>query len=409
MNAIQKIFDSIIEETITLEKLSEIFVREKLKKLNITLSDEKINELLNTIKNGEDKELFINHTINGIEQRINLLDNEDDTDEIVMPIVENAILRTSESLKRKYVKILLNRFDKEASYKLKNYLNSNIEFETYLKSIWGEAIDLLELFINVIVETGAAFTEEYEKNTDIEQDFVYEAAARLHARSCQIAYEILTLIKAGYANGAHARWRSLHEFSVILFFIKEKGQDVAERFLKHVHIENYKAAEEHQKNYIKLNKLPISEIDMNKLKIDYESCIQKYGQSFSGDYGWAVSALNAKRLTFKDIESHVSLSHLRPNYKKASSNVHVSSKGLLSKLNLEPVRNNLLSVGPSIFGLVEPSHSLAVSLSQVTTAYLLLKPNIDHLAICEFISKIEKDIRKKLIAAEWKLVEFNKT
>ena len=45
--------------------------------------------------------------------------------------------------------------------------------------------------------------------------FTVEVQTRLHARACQIAREVLTLLYAGFAEGAMARWRALHELAVL--------------------------------------------------------------------------------------------------------------------------------------------------------------------------------------------------
>ena len=53
----------------------------------------------------------------------------------------------------------------------------------------------------------------------------------MHARACRTGYEILTLLDAGLASAAHARWRSLHEVAAVAFFVKEHGPETAERYL----------------------------------------------------------------------------------------------------------------------------------------------------------------------------------
>ena len=40
---------------------------------------------------------------------------------------------------------------------------------------------------------------------------------------------ILALLRSGFADDAHARWRSLHELAVVSGFISEYGEDVAEK------------------------------------------------------------------------------------------------------------------------------------------------------------------------------------
>ena len=68
-------------------------------------------------------------------------------------------------------------------------------------------------------ESGDLFNESFGKNNDQ----VFFVLWRLHARSCQITMEILALLKSGFADGAHARWRTLHEIAVTALFIKQQG------------------------------------------------------------------------------------------------------------------------------------------------------------------------------------------
>ena len=64
---------------------------------------------------------------------------------------------------------------------------------------------------------------------DGQRDYVFEALSRLLARACRIAEEVLVLLKAGYGQGALARWRALHEVAVVADLIAENGEDCAER------------------------------------------------------------------------------------------------------------------------------------------------------------------------------------
>lgn len=85
------------------------------------------------------------------------------------------------------------------------------DFETGIEERWGEPLELLERFIIWSQETGEAINAEYRLQAAQEQDFAFDALVRLHARAVQVAMEIHHLLKGGFADGAFARWRSLHE------------------------------------------------------------------------------------------------------------------------------------------------------------------------------------------------------
>jgi len=88
----------------------------------------------------------------------------------------------------------------------------------------------------------------------------------LHAHSSLISREIFTLLCNGYASGAEARWRSLYETTVIVFFIAEHDRDVAEKYLLHEKIETYKGMEQYNKYAEKLNGNPFSEKEVKQAK-----------------------------------------------------------------------------------------------------------------------------------------------
>ena len=114
-------------------------------------------------------------------------------------------------------------------------------FEKRLHKEWKKPLDLLETFVILALESGADFNHKFRTEEAEAQNHVFDVLTRLHARACQIAFEVLVLLKNGFADGAHARWRSLHEVTVVASFIKTHGDEVAERYLLHDNIESYKA------------------------------------------------------------------------------------------------------------------------------------------------------------------------
>ena len=153
---------------------------------------------------------------------------------------------------------------------------------------------------------------------------------------------------------AHARWRALHEMSVVSHFISEKGQDIAERYLLHDTVQRYKLALKHREYRERLNEQPISQEEFDELKAEHDKLVERFGRSFKEEYGWAASALGKGRPTIWDIEESVALEHLRPYYRMASANVHANAHGVYYRLGANPLTSEMLLAGPSIFGLAEP-------------------------------------------------------
>ena len=150
---------------------------------------------------------------------------------------------------------------------LENAREDRRKFEERLSKHWGKPLELLELFIILATEAGADFNSYFRNDAVKSGDAVFEALTRLHARACQVSSAILILLKSGYADDAHARWRSLHEIAVVSSFISQHGQKLAERYLLHELIQQYKLASEHQKFQNRINEDPISQEELDNLKI----------------------------------------------------------------------------------------------------------------------------------------------
>lgn len=97
----------------------------------------------------------------------------------------------------------------------------NHGFKTRLQHRWGGPFALLHIFIMMNRNAGREIDALYPEEK-AEGDYLFDALRRLHARGCKVGMEILTLLEAGYADGAFARWRSLHETAATAYFINKK-------------------------------------------------------------------------------------------------------------------------------------------------------------------------------------------
>ena len=89
------------------------------------------------------------------------------------------------------------------------------QFLKRLYQVWGEPLSQLERLIVIATELGGCINSRLRAQEPCPDPFTVEVQTRLHARACQIAQEVLTLLSAGYADGAMGRWRSLHEVTVV--------------------------------------------------------------------------------------------------------------------------------------------------------------------------------------------------
>lgn len=274
-------------------------------------------------------------------------------------------------------------------------------FEERLLQRWKKPIDLLEVFVEMCCEAGAKLNEEYRNTPARSNDYVFDVLTRLHARGCQVSHEILALLKAGLPEGAHARWRTLHEIAVIAFFIKEQGSEVAKRYLHHEIVETYKEALVYQEHCRRLGYEPLSEKELEVIKKRSEEVLKTYGEDFRQDFGWVPSSI-LRAPNFKEMERHVKLDHLRPYYRMASQNVHSGPKGISVKLGLlrSGSHKPMLPAGRSNYGLADPGQGAAISLNQITTCLLSIRTTFERTSMMKAMQKLVLQINPAFVEVQ---------
>ena len=276
-------------------------------------------------------------------------------------------------------------------------------FEKQLGKRWRKPLRLLEAFVLLATATGSSFDREHRDKAVASGDPVFEVIIRSHVRACQIASAILTLLKAGYADDAMARWRSLHELWVITSFIRANGQELAERYRQHVWVEQYKLACRQQDAAERLGQEPVPVAEFDALRVERDRLVAKFGPEFGRDYGWAADALKVKQPNFSQIEAEVSLDHWRPYYGMASGNVHAAAYGSYFRLGSDLHPHQLLLAGPSESGLVGPGHSTAIALGGLTANLLDLRPTSSGSMISKVLDDLQYDIGEAFLQAQRRL------
>src|SRR5207244_4451291 len=77
-------------------------------------------------------------------------------------------------------------------------------------------------------------------------DYKFETLVRLQGGAVRVAGEVYTLMLSGYASGAHARWRTLHEIAVVALFIAQEDKKTAERYVYHRFVKSHEDALKYQ-------------------------------------------------------------------------------------------------------------------------------------------------------------------
>lgn len=418
MDKLQRTLDRALKKAFSVDKIVASIINRKLKVKGIVLNDNQILQLEKEIKDrknlgafnfqiDEEEALQCPSDLKGktdatLSLAIDAEKDLGDLDDKIGDLVENLIPQIACETADEILETLRQNFPEHQKYSRGQIKH----FNKSLKRTWGKPLDLLEMLYYLAVEAGETFNHHFRPASSKENNFVFEVATRLHARSCQITAEIILLLKNGFADGAHARWRTLHEIAVIAYFVAKHGNDLAERYLSHTAVESYKASLKYQEHCEALGYQKLTTEEMAEIRENYQYCINKYGQNYKQPYGWASTVFAKDNPNIADIEADVGLDHMRPYYKMASHNVHANPQGILFKLGLMPESGNILLTGPSNLGLADPGHCAAISLLQITTNLLTtVEPNLDRIVILKILSALESEIGEGFYQADQMIKE----
>jgi hypothetical protein len=188
-------------------------------------------------------------------------------------------------------------------------------FERRLQKRWGRALDLYRACLEVSLESGSDFNEKHRPAAAEEGDFLFEALTRLHARACTTAFEVLALLRSGFAEyGANARWRTLHELAVIANVLvdADDARDLAERYLLHGDAETARDAPIFQQHAAALGYEPLSDEEMRNANETLALLTARFGHTYAARNGWAALLFEGRAPTFSQLEEQAKMAHMLP-------------------------------------------------------------------------------------------------
>ena len=274
-------------------------------------------------------------------------------------------------------------------------------FEVRLRDIWGEALDALYALYVVAVEAAEDYFNRTREDAVEADDLVWEALLRVQARACHVASEIQALLRTGHAEGGQARWRTLHELTVVASFLREHDDALAQCYLEHGAITGWWDAQQYQKHAARLQFEPYSDEEMAEMKAEHDRLVAKYGRAYRTEWGWAAAVLKGP-VGFATIENAAELSHWRPFYRDANAAVHAGSRRLSERLGVEDAAQTWLT-GMSNMGLDGPGRSTAISLMIVTVTTLAHRPGMNNLVLAKVAMELSRDADEAFIAGAGEL------
>lgn len=278
-------------------------------------------------------------------------------------------------------------------------------FKERLEHRWGKALGRFRMLITIVMEWISWSYERRRKANDSQMSHLDDVMIRLNVRACQVANEIVVLLENGYADGAMARWRTLHEITIVAAVIAKYGNELAERYVHYQIVESFSALKAYERNHKDLGFKPPSRALAAKVRKDYAKVLQRFGKEFGQEYGWAAHHLQITgkgRVTFARLEEEAGAARMRSPYKMASYNVHASPKGVYFKLGSFDGSPSLLA-GATNAGLTEPAQHAAVSLAEITLLSIGDTAVFDDIVAGKIVGRLETQTLEELSKADKKL------
>lgn len=247
-------------------------------------------------------------------------------------------------------------------------------FEKRLHRCYREPFDLLDRFIRSSRIAGEQHQQHRLREAPEDVSLTEALALRLHARACLLAGEIQVLVTNGYASGAMARWRSLHEVAATSAFISKHGEHAARAYLDHADFVTNKRMNDYAR-YVETFELEPLDMDLllesNKRR---EELIEKYGRGFRSEYGWIAWVLGLNGADFQTLARDLERESWKPPIGMANDSIHAGARGFIFDLG-NPDSDRIMLAGPSNSGFADPVQNLVADLNLATATYLLISPS----------------------------------
>lgn len=401
MGVLHDQFDHVFAELCTDTNVKAELVRSVFVGRGIKLTDTEFQSLVKAIEDSGDAD-YIQVPIDRFTETINVTSDEieraftefeDKLDNRIQGAIKHALEHMAPSI--------LESLHAALPEALNEWRAAQAGFEERLHKRWQAGLDRLEMLIVIAHEAGETYVNdlqfEPDSEIDSEDSILLNVLVRLHCRACRTAREILCLMKSGYADGAYARWRALHEIAVTAWFLSQHRGDTPQRYLDHADVMNWRNAQEYQEHCHALGYEPYSTEELDEMRTASDTAIGRYGRSFEKDYGWAARALGDARPTFRKIEASLDMSQWRPHFQFACQSVHAGSQALFFSLASSEQAEEILFAGASDAGLADPGHHAAISLMMTTVALLTSRPNLDGLVSCQCLLKLCDEIGEAVL------------
>ncbi len=389
---IKRIEQLIVEKT---PKAPKPFVREYAKHIATTPAEP--FEWADEREEGTDIELTLSaeEIIPLIEEAQKFIENE-------LPAILPKIVKSS-------AKVILKSLKADWSAQRAYDEARMIQFRENLLLRWQDAFDTLRMIYTISLEVGGEMVKSRRRSRSKKNRVLNDTLIRLHARACQVTFEVMTLMENGLADGAMARWRTLHEIVVVAELLVKHGEELAVRYRAHEFVEAKRAMDRFVLFHEQLGYAPPSKRDVAETEKGYEAALKLYGDRFGSEYGWAAEHLKIKKPRMVDLEAAAGQAAMQSYYRMASYNVHASSKGIAFRLGLlDSEESPVMLAGPSNAGFVEPARNTAADLVHITCLLAHGTARFDRMVEWQILIQLRDELFPKLDRAHRDLEKSHK-
>lgn len=285
---------------------------------------------------------------------------------------------TEESILESGVDVFLDELARQHDVAVHEERSNRDRMRASIGQSWGHALDFLDFFVLVNQHARRHFETMADSNEKGE-NYQFDALMRLHVRALRVSREVVSLLRAGFANGAIARWRTLHEIAAVANIIAEEGEEAGERFLKFKTAKDLFRIRTNYHEYLDgLGFNDIEEETVEQLKQETEQLTDEFGEDFDNVNGWAAKFVDSDgRLTVTDLIKEGGLENYLPFYALACDAIHAGSKGTLFNIGLHEAdlggEDEILLAGRSDVGFTDPAQLTAIMLYETTEALRVLE------------------------------------
>jgi hypothetical protein len=408
-SVIQDALDHCLAQVTSREQLLPLLLAKAAKRRNLSLPKLEIQRLTTAILNAEgdviqldldppcafgETEEEIQATVQGLmdELKESLTDVGDDIAEAVSRAIPDALAEVAE--------LVGDHISEQALEHTRHLRKAHLDRAEAVQRMWGTAIEQLDFLRHIVLEWGYAAVEQHQgayanPNTAF-------ALSRLVARTYEVVGEIILLARAGYADGALARWRSLHEICVVAMFLARRSDRCAQMYLSHHWVEKLRLFEVGRANGTARATNTNRDRYVSDLRMQKTAMVNKFGTAFASDYGWASVDLDRAKTTFRDLESHVGLETLRRGYQQANSTVHGGALATLTRISLGADGIDSTEVPPA-YGCEIATNYATASLSMMVAELCLKTENADLVAMSLVVHNCAFKIREQIEQAQKKV------